>query len=69
MAEADGLGNCLDTIGDDGWMGWPLIGKSGEMASLLNMVSNDEVEFDFDPNEFSTVQYWQDTYNTRKLSE
>lgn len=69
MAEAAGLGHRLDQAAQAAeWLGWPLIGKSGEMAALLDMVSNDEVDFDFNCNEFPTTQYWRDTYNTRKLS-
>lgn len=47
---------------------WPLTGPEGEIASLLNMVSNHQVEFEIDAETFPTIKYHQDSYNTRKLS-
>ena len=70
MHNADSLGHQLDEAFDEGRsLDWPLLGKNGDIAALLNMVSNDEVDFDFECNEFPTTRYWQDTYNTRKLSK
>ncbi|WRT65885.1 uncharacterized protein IL334_002836 [Kwoniella shivajii] len=48
---------------------WPLIGKSGELAALMDMVSNHQVNFDFDVIEFPTVKYERGHYNTRKLDD
>ncbi|WWC87968.1 uncharacterized protein L201_002870 [Kwoniella dendrophila CBS 6074] len=48
---------------------WPLIGESGELAALMNMVSNHEVDFGFDVNEFPSVKYEKDHFSTRKLDD
>jgi hypothetical protein len=50
---------------------WPILGKPGDIASLLNLVSNHEVDFEFDVDEFPTLRGPRDSYsyNTRKLSE
>ncbi|WVR05664.1 hypothetical protein IAU60_002686 [Kwoniella sp. DSM 27419] len=50
-------------------MKWPLIGDSGELAALMGMVSNHEVEFDFAIAEFPTIKYESGHYNTRKLDD
>ncbi|WVF70857.1 hypothetical protein IAT40_005651 [Kwoniella sp. CBS 6097] len=63
---ANGLEAKLETeIG----MQWPLIGQSGELAALMGMVSNSEVDFDFDVNEFPTIKYEKGPINTRKLDD
>ncbi|WVQ97216.1 hypothetical protein IAU59_004326 [Kwoniella sp. CBS 9459] len=53
----------------EGGMQWPLIGQSGELAALMGMVSNTEVDFDFDVNEFPTIKYERGPINTRKLDD
>ncbi|WWC96759.1 hypothetical protein V866_003632 [Kwoniella sp. B9012] len=48
---------------------WPLIGESGELAALMDMVSNHEVDFEYDVQEFPTVKYEKGHFNTRKLDD
>lgn len=58
-----------DGLKEEDSFDWPLMCNPGDMAAMMNMVSNHEVEFDFDHKSIPTLQYWTDTYNTRKLSE
>ncbi|OCF56611.1 hypothetical protein L486_05463 [Kwoniella mangroviensis CBS 10435] len=48
---------------------WPLIGESGELAALMDMVSYHEVDFEYDVHEFPTVKYEKGHFNTRKLDD
>ena len=55
--------------GTDDYIDWSIIAQGGEVATLMQMVSNGEVDFDFNINEFPTIKFSPDTYNTRRLSE
>lgn len=70
--DVETLQSRLDRDADsDGFVDWNLMSKGGEIASLLHMVSNNEVEFDFNVKDIPTLKYqnWRETYNTRALSE
>ena len=67
FVEADGLRDVFQKAG--GQMTWPLVGKSGEVAALMNMFSHGQVEFDMDPATFPSLVHCGDNYNTRSLSE
>ncbi|KAK8865706.1 hypothetical protein IAR55_000851 [Kwoniella newhampshirensis] len=65
--EAKGLHEMLER--DKSGIEWPIIGRSGELAALMNMVSNHEVDFEFEIDEFPTIKFESDHYNTRKLND
>ncbi|ORY28627.1 hypothetical protein BCR39DRAFT_534519 [Naematelia encephala] len=48
---------------------WPVIGKAGELAQLMNMVSNDEVGFDFDLATAGCLHRDDGDYNTRRIND
>ncbi|WWD18115.1 hypothetical protein CI109_102564 [Kwoniella shandongensis] len=54
---------------DENGVEWPLVGKPGELAALMNMVSNHEVDFEFKVEDFPTISFEADHYNTRKLND
>jgi len=66
---ADTVHDRFEEAAEDSVIEWPLMCDSGEMAAMMNMVSCHEAEFDFDHTKFPTLQYWTNTYNTRKLSK
>jgi hypothetical protein len=70
-----------DKISAPEGMEWPVIGSSGELAALMNMVSEHtvsspernladvQVDFRMDPSTFPTVVANGGIFNTRRLSE
>lgn len=48
---------------------WPLLGNVGDLAAIVSMVSNHEVDFNLDECEFPTLKQSRLMYNTRALSE
>lgn len=54
---------------EDRTVTWPLLGNSGDLASIMSLVSNHEVDFDLDDCEFPTLKQSRLMYNTRALSE
>ena len=70
LGEADGLRDRLQTEeGEPKDYAWPLTGPEGEIASLMNMVSNHEIDFNFEPEDFPTLKHHGEGYHTRCLSE
>lgn len=47
---------------------WDLMGKGGDVAALMALVSDNKAEFEFDIQQFPTVAADQGIFNTRKLS-
>ncbi|WVQ85486.1 hypothetical protein IAT38_007651 [Cryptococcus sp. DSM 104549] len=68
-ADAEALQSKFEKVEKDGEeeMVWPLIGKTGELAGLMNMVSNDEVDFTITGDLFPTRKIIH--HNTRKLND
>ncbi|KAL1410906.1 hypothetical protein Q8F55_001849 [Vanrija albida] len=53
--------------GDD--VVWPIVGDGGEIAVLMNMVSNFEADLEFNAGSYPLLRQGRMTYNTRALND
>lgn len=54
---------------DHGPVSWPVVGKHGDLAALMTMVSNDDVEIQVSVDEMMMNGFNRLSYTTRSLSE
>ncbi|EIW86464.1 hypothetical protein CONPUDRAFT_86434 [Coniophora puteana RWD-64-598 SS2] len=57
-----------DVLSEDGWADWPLVVEDGDVAGLLQLVSDDKVDFNFDLNQKHEARERLD-FNSKKADD
>lgn len=58
-----------DAVRQEEGLSWPIVGKAGDIAALLELVSKDEVEMSFDLDSIPSLHHHRQKYNTRRMND